>query len=281
MIKFIQRTKNDNRIRLKGESWTEDYIGVDLYFDITAEEPTTIIGGGLFNDTTIKNAIIENNRTILWGTGSSDNLHRYDASVKVTDSFIHNVKKDKIKAVKNILLDFGMRDKYLIDDLKHYLPCASCFNYKFITEPQGDKRLWVINSRDYPRAPDDEDQIFLNTPEETVLEKWNRAETIVTNSYHTLYWALLSGRKVIPITYGTKFLYLFDMFDIQLKDFNFYKRPKIPFSIPGTNDCDVIRYLNMKTYEANSSYLSLFQEKNLAFAERLKNVGVTAIRRKI
>ena len=94
MIKFIQRTKNDNRIRLKGESWTEDYIGVDLYFDITAEEPTTIIGGGLFNDTTIKNAIIENNRTILWGTGSSDNLHRYDASVKIIDSFIKNVKKD-------------------------------------------------------------------------------------------------------------------------------------------------------------------------------------------
>ena len=97
MIKFIQRIQNDIKVRAKGESWTEDHIGVDLYFDITAEEPTTIIGGGLFNDKTIKKAVIENNRTILWGIGSSDNLHRYDLPVKITDNIVHDRKKEKIK----------------------------------------------------------------------------------------------------------------------------------------------------------------------------------------
>ena len=40
---------------------------------------------------------------------------------------------------------------------------------------------------------------------EQILTFLGSAETVVTNTYHGVYWATLLGRKVVCIPWGTKF----------------------------------------------------------------------------
>ncbi len=42
-------------------------------------------------------------------------------------------------------------------------------------------------------------------PAKQVLEFIAKGETVVTSSYHGVYWAQLLGRKVICVPYGEKF----------------------------------------------------------------------------
>ena len=135
---------------------------------------------------------------VLWGAG-------------------HNMRdwseKDEIKWPK-WMSDFtlvGIRD-YLQG--YEWVPCASCMHPAFDKEYEvTNKVIWfehkkqLIKATEFGREPV---LRFCNSGQnfEQVIELLGSAETVVTNSYHGVYWATLLGKKVICVdAWSSKFFY--------------------------------------------------------------------------
>lgn len=133
---------------------------------------------------------------ILWGVG-------YNSKEKEIDSYILNYP--------SYITQFdlvGVRDW---DTDYRWVPCASCMHPAFDKEYEikneivwfeHKKRLIETKVFDVKPAPR-----MLNTGQniEQIIEFLGSAETVVTNSYHGVYWATLLNRKVICIPWGSKF----------------------------------------------------------------------------
>ena len=99
---------------------------------------------------------------------------------------------------------------------------------------------------------------MLNTGQnmEQIIEFLGSGETVVTNSYHGVYWATLLGRKVVCIPWGAKF--------------NMFKHP--PTMATPENWPDMIskaqNYTNALN-ECRSSNLSFFSDVTNLMNEKL------------
>ncbi len=102
---------------------------------------------------------------------------------------------------------YGIRDWGLASD-DNYVPCASCMlpqldrAYKIEHEfvYYGHEKLTPLAGLE-PRMTNSELNI------QAVIEFLGSGETIVTSSYHGMYWGTLLGRKVIAIPFGSKFFH--------------------------------------------------------------------------
>lgn len=92
-----------------------------------------------------------------------------------------------------------------------WVPCASCMHPAFDKEYEiKNKVVWFEHKKrlidnkilDLLPAPR-----MLNTGQniEQIIEFLGSGETVVTNSYHGVYWATLLGRKVVCLPWGSKF----------------------------------------------------------------------------
>lgn len=121
-----------------------------------------------------------------------------------------------------------------------WVPCASCMSRHFdtIKDP-------IVPIVEYghailsPMGAMNNDHMSISD----VIDHLSSGETVVTSSYHGMYWALLMGRRVIAKPFGTKF-----------------------FGLPwaATWDCrDLV-------FEADASRLDEARSANLAFWEKVK-----------
>jgi hypothetical protein len=224
----------------------------DVYFDISSEKERTIIGGGVWNipDHARKpNA----NKMIVWAAGKSDKDLGKKIPVKTQNTF----------------LEWTSRDMDLLEDKKKFLPCVSCLNEEIISEPKGDKILIFTNANQVVSSSINEklaDKYILAKNDESkdsFLRKWEMCDKIITNSYHGIYWSLLSGRKVIPFGYSSKFTSVTSLFGIQFPKENLYDV---------RNRTAVSRMIEMHKsnfIEVKQNPLQQFREMNLKFADGL------------
>lgn len=129
---------------------------------------------------------------ILWGVGHNTKDQSNSTYPSYTNRF-HLV---------------GLRDW---DSGYRWVPCASCMHPAFDKQYEiknefvwfeHKKRLIENRFLDLTPAPR-----MLNTGQnlEQIIEFLGSGETVVTNSYHGVYWATLLGRKVVCVPWGSKF----------------------------------------------------------------------------
>jgi len=93
----------------------------------------------------------------------------------------------------------------------NYVPCASCMSPLFGLEyPLKHEAVRFVNASDqikqrYPMGAADLPTMENAEDLETVLRFLGSGETVVTNSFHGMYWATLLGRRVVCQPYSSKF----------------------------------------------------------------------------
>jgi hypothetical protein len=103
-----------------------------------------------------------------------------------------------------------------------YVPCASCLSPLFDRKSdirheavvyRHGKRPWplrigpgipVMENTEAPVEPSGDDS-RMRAAFGRAIEFLSQAETILTNSYHGMYWGILLGKKVLAVPFSTKF----------------------------------------------------------------------------
>lgn len=157
----------------------------------------TIIGGGqLFSQLSlILGSIYETNpqaKVVAWGVGLPP--------AGVRDKLVSEV-------VQEFAL-FGTRNYDRREQL-HFVPCASCLSPQFdhVEPPQHEVVFYLHRRKGKPVDTPDDAPVLTNamrSPQE-VVDFIASGETVVTSSYHGVYWAQLLGRRVICLPYNDKF----------------------------------------------------------------------------
>lgn len=141
----------------------------------------------------------------------------------------------------------GIRD---YDKGYHYVPCASCMSHCFDSSPEV-RHDFVIY--EHPRRKIDIDENFprLNNTEtslQKVIDFLGSGNTILTSTFHGLYWSLLLGKKVICFPWSTKFFSLkYEVISADESSWQTYVRTpgKIPVYTEALEEC---RQLNQAYY---------------------------------
>ncbi len=175
----------------------------DHWIHMVSKNALIIGGGGLLNRGSFEKQmkLFENlgsrsKKTVLWGVG-----HNEKDSKRFNKVSSYNINTAKFGLVG--VRDFSMQD--------NWVPCASCLHPIF-DEPFEEKQQTGIifhkktikNSKLLKKL-----SIYPSTSNTTDLNKIvsfiGASETIVTDSYHAMYWAMLIGKKVIVIPNSSKF----------------------------------------------------------------------------
>lgn len=226
------------------------------YFHIESDSQTYVLGGGQWE---IENSgAMDVERCVAWGIGYSFKYGRMPFRVK-------------IEALP--FLEWGFRDRNMLLDKNKFLPCSSCMHPDLFEDPQGNETLYYFNKA--------QPEVFLGFGKRSqqlhnwcsykeLKDRWSKADTIITNSYHAIYWALLSNRKVVPFGYGSKFEDVMDIFDARFPEQNYYH----------WNQYKGPRHFDMTPIGVNSNfYLDQFRSINLEFAESLKKYDINVTRK--
>lgn len=229
----------------------------DNYFDIETDKDITFVGGGVWNI----DKLAKNPKTVVWAVGRS---------------IRHPNQATKLKPFK--FLSAGFRDLLDLDDDSLFLPCVSCLNDDLMIKPHGDKTLVFTNANQQVSSiiTDRNDCIVLTNAcsTEEFLSAWKQCDKVITNSYHGIYWSLLTERLVAPYGYSSKFVNVTAMFDIEFPYENLYtvsERHKLRQMVNNKK----------QTYiTANKSELNRFRELNMNFAYNLNKVGIECKKKK-
>lgn len=135
-----------------------------------------------------------------------------------------------------------------------YLPCVTCMHPAFdqTYHTQHDIVFYLHDSKT-------SDQSFTNSLPtknnsdgtiDSVVEFLASGETVVTNSYHGAYWALLLGRRVITASWSIKFDY---------------------FKYPPTIVDQLVNWAESTGSAADSGYLEESRELNRLFYKKVLN----------
>lgn len=150
-----------------------------------------IYGGGAISAGVmeVSQGRLKDSQGFLWGVGAT----------KRTTSHIDPIHP---KYPENIILK-GVRDFNLISEKGfEFVPCVSCMSPLFDKSYTIDKEIvyYGHNTVSPMQGMNNNEPDF-----EKVIAYLASGETVVSSSYHGVYWALLLGRKVICIPFGTKF----------------------------------------------------------------------------
>jgi hypothetical protein len=237
----------------------DDFCTPDKYFKIESNNNFFVIGGGAYVDyglKRLKKLNIDPKKTIAWGLGTSDK--------KLTET--------KIKSLP--YLEWASRDLDVIDPNK-FVPCVSCFNRQIIREPVGNNTLIFLNDNEKVSGNINIDRPFLTNAAslDDFIRQWATADKVITNSYHGIYWSLLSGRSVLPFGYSSKFFSVLKMFEKELPQENYYKiKNKTELNNLLLTSLDNPTYISIK--ESNL-FLDRFRSLNYQFAIGLSKYGIT------
>nr|WP_162685665.1 hypothetical protein [Roseovarius amoyensis] len=113
-----------------------------------------------------------------------------------------------VKGIAGYFSLFGTRNYEWKDEL-NFVPCASCLARCFdqVPLPTNDLVFYVHRRKGTRLEVPDGAPVMSNawcTPQH-VIDFIASGDTVVTSSYHGVYWAQLLGRKVICLPYNAKF----------------------------------------------------------------------------
>jgi hypothetical protein len=228
----------------------------DNYFDMQSDDDITVVGGGVWNIEKLSREASAN-KTVVWAAGRSV---RYPS------------KASKINSLD--FVEYGIRDRLDLSDSKRFLPCVSCLNRDIISDPISDKTLVFTNANNVVSpAIQSTNRNFIYLTNACTLDQflkaWTVCDKVITNSYHGIYWSLLSGREVAPYGYSSKFTNVTAMFDIEFPSSNYYevnKRETFLNQLSKKQD-----FISLNNHHL---YLEQFRSLNYEFAERLKRSNV-------
>ncbi|UJH92200.1 polysaccharide pyruvyl transferase family protein [Antarcticibacterium sp. 1MA-6-2] len=171
--------------------------------EVISNNSLVIGGGGLLNRSsfelqmkTFEQLKLKGKKTVLWGVGHNSK-HKKDFS-KLQE---YNIDPNNFGLA-------GIRDYSLS---KNWVPCVSCLNPVFDKKYDTTQEIGVVlhkstlkNSRiplifqDFPAISNTENL-------EDFVNFIGSSETIITDSYHAMYWGVLLNRKVVVVPNSSKF----------------------------------------------------------------------------
>lgn len=224
---------------------TEKLTNNDVISSIDSDTNVVIGGGGLLHkkySSIIEDVISKSPKTItLWGIGSNYSLK---ADPKCNPEWF-----SKIDLI-------GLRDfnSSLYSSNIHYVPCSSCLHKAFSRnyKVKYPKVYYLHNSETKFNRDNRSVPVMYNSTKNFngVISFLGSGETVVTDSYHGVYWAMLLGKNVQTIPWSTKF-YTLKYTPVFIDDIN--------------NPTD-------ETCFVPSTYKAECQELNRKFYERFKNL---------
>lgn len=171
----------------------------ELPLGVTPKHPlkAAIIGGGqIFEQLSPTLRTIReqspNAAIVAWGVGLPPKGRR--------DGIVQQTVKD--------FAAFGTRNFEWRDDID-FVPCASCLSPLLDEVPSAQHPVvaYIHRKKEGPQNIPNEIPVMTNamrSPRE-VINFIASGETVITSSYHGVYWAQLLGRKVLCLPYNNKF----------------------------------------------------------------------------
>ncbi|VXC10341.1 conserved hypothetical protein [Flavobacterium sp. 9R] len=173
------------------------------FIDTISQNSLIIGGGGLLNRGSFDKQMHlfeklshKNKKMVLWGLGHNEKNPK--AFGKVTE---YNIDTKKFGLV-------GVRD---YDMKEEWIPCASCLHPILDTKSEVINEIGLIfhkktlnnpkvlaKFKDYPSTSN-------TTSLEDIISFIAQTDTIVTDSYHAMYWSLLMNKKVVVFPNSSKF----------------------------------------------------------------------------
>ncbi|HTO35512.1 MAG TPA: polysaccharide pyruvyl transferase family protein [Flavobacterium sp.] len=224
----------------------------DNYIEKIVNNSIIIGGGGLLNRGSFERqmkmfeAIAQNGKkTVLWGLGHNEKDRATFG--KVTR---YNVDTSKFGLV-------GVRD---YDMKEEWVPCVSCLH------PIMDTKNTVINEvgliyhkktlkdksllKKLDSYPSTSNTINI----EEIIDFISKTDTVVTDSYHAMYWSMLLGKKIVALPNSSKF-YSFK-YKPAFSDFKNFEN-EIKNAPRYTGVLEECREINLKFSEKVFDYLNL------------------------
>jgi len=243
---------------LKGKSLdifdnkSQDKAVTKNFTDTISANSLIIGGGGLLNRGGFKlqmklfETLAEGNKkTVLWGVGHNEKSPSMYG--KVTD---YNIDVTKFGLA-------GTRDLTMPGD---YVPCVSCLHTVFDKPFTETQEIGLIFHKDTMRKPNilamfKEYPSTSNTTNlEDLIDFIGKSKTIITDSYHAMYWTMLLGKKVVVVPNSSKFYDfnykpVFSSFENAIAD--------VTKATTYTGVLEESRDINHKFYEKTANYLNL------------------------
>lgn len=173
------------------------------WVDKITDNALIVGGGGLLNRSSFAmqmklfEALAHKGKTvILWGAGHNEK----DAS--------RFGKVDKYNVDISAFSLAGTRDLGMTEE---WLPCVSCMHEIFDRNYTSEQELGIIFHKKTMKKKNllSELKDIPSTSNTTNLEEMinfiGKSETIVTDSYHAMYWSMLLGKKVAVVPNSSKF----------------------------------------------------------------------------
>lgn len=224
----------------------------DNYINKITHNSLIIGGGGLLNRSSFEKQmkLFENisqkgKKTVLWGVGHNEKDRK--SFGKVSN---YNIDTSKFGIV-------GVRDYNMKEE---WIPCASCLHPIMDTKNKVENEVGII----YHKKTLENKTILkkLNTFPSTsntthiedIIDFISKTDTIITDSYHAMYWSILLEKKIIALPNSSKF------YDFKYKpsfsDFNNFQNEikKAPRYSGVLEEC---REINLKFSEKVFDYLNL------------------------
>lgn len=224
-----------------------EYINIDVRktkkWTKSVLQNNIILGGGglldrsyFFHSIDMITLLLSKGRKVVpWGVGHNN------PSLKVSNKFFNQIKNFKLIGIR----DFDIKGV-------EWVPCVSCMDKIFDKEFNQKSEIGILQ---HERFSFDKEQIrgipllMNNAPFESIISFIGSLETVITNSYHAMYWAMLMKKKVIVIPNSSKMV-------------------SFKYKTPVCNDIkDYKAYLN-KTYIVEG-LLEECRESNLNFSMKV------------
>lgn len=222
------------------------YCAPHLYFDQLKTKVLDISDIRSKNKKVINNWITKiSNNSLIIGGGGLLNLHHFDMQMKLFENLTSKGKKivlwgpghnaidyksfNKINSYNVDVSKFGLvgtRDFGMTND---WVPCVSCLHPIFDQQFNETQEIGIL----YGKKSTKNKQLlkkfnqFSNTSNMTSLEEMisfiGKSNTLVTDSYHAMYWAILLEKKIIAIPTTSKFFdFKYQPFITTFNDFDKY-----------------------------------------------------------
>ena len=220
---------------------------IDIFSDEIPEAPSILVfgGGGLISPDDsfqrIQRFFDAGHNCIAWGLGENWTINKDDGFLTQSPLYY-----PEWLSKFNVL---GMRD---FCNPGEHVPCASCFHPAFDKKYEVTREYGVYQHKRIP-IPSMGHEVNSNdgADMDAKIAFLGGCETVITNSYHGIYWAKLLGKKVISIPFASKFYGI---------DESIKHCPPWDIDLSRVSEAD-----------ENRLFLAECRQKNELFAEMVKN----------
>lgn len=232
-LKTILNTEQKNNSvvnlhRIDKNNVGDFYCAPHLYFDVLKDKALDIFDYKV-DDRNVTNNFIEkiSNNSLIIGGGGLLNRSGFSKQMELFEKLTEKNKKIVLWGLGHNRKDhstFNKKVDYNIDISKfglvgtrdysmpgEYVPCVSCMHSIFDNDYSSVQETGIIFHKDTLKKNNLLKRLenYPTSSNTTNLEEMvgfiGKSETIVTDSYHAMYWSLLLNKKVIAIPNSSKF----------------------------------------------------------------------------